>query len=236
MLIPTNIDNYIKLEFTQINPTTVLNETMKIQHSNIEQIRANINSLNDKAAKYHQYGKNLLYFAIALAFAALTILASGALSIIGLGVAIPVAAVLGIVAVIFGIAGGTLYGLGEYYKEEANDLFKIYNYANGDLNQYTTDLNTTNMNVSTFNGVPILKKPALTDWEQYQFILIKDSEHGDVLPGPGIQFLYGPNEGYTGNDSFTFQYSKNGKIMGIITANVQVDPIPVLAAPAGGKN
>ncbi len=234
MIIPTNFDNYITLEFNQINPTTVLNSAMQIQNSNIEQIQADINSLNEKAAKYKHYGKILLYFAIGFGIFGAVIIVSGAFSLIGLSVAIPLAAVLGIVALILGIAGGTLYGLGEYYNGEANELLKMYNYAKEDLNQYTTDLNTTSMNVSTFNGVPIVKKPDIKDWKQYQFTLTAGPKHGTVLPGPGLQFLYGPDEGYIGTDCFTFQYSKNGKTTGLMVVNIRIDPIPVTPIPSGG--
>ena len=236
IIFSTNMDQYIKLDYNTLNSSTVLNEIVDIQKNSIDQKLSKIKSLKDKEIKYTQYGKNLLYCAMALSALAVIVIVSGACSLVTLPVAIPITAVLGTSALFLLIAGGILLGLADYYNGEVSTSTKMYDYANNDLNQYTKNVNTTSMNISTFNGVPIVKKPDLSDWKEYQFILIKKAEHGDVLPGPGIQFLYGPQEGYTGTDTFTFEYSKNGEIKGIITVNIKIDPIPTISIPTGGKN
>ena len=88
------------------------------------------------------------------------------------------------------------------------------------------------MNVNTFNGIPIIKQPPLNGWKDFTFVRIEDPQHGDLLAGPGLQFLYGQNEGYTGKDWFKFQYTdKYGRIKGNITVNVLVSPILVFNIP-----
>ena len=100
-----------------------------------------------------------------------------------------------------------------------------------DLNTYTkTEKNNKNpsMNITTFDGIPIIKKPPIPNWKELQFTLIEKPLHGDLLPGPGLQFLYNPHDGYSGNDTFKFQYNdKYGKIKGNMTVNIQIKPIPV---------
>lgn len=98
-----------------------------------------------------------------------------------------------------------------------------------DLNTYTAIEAKSEMvmYVSTFNGIPIIKQPPITDWREFTFIRIENPQHGDLLPGPGLQFLYGPTEGYTGFDRFKYMYTdKYGRIKGTVTVNINIKPIP----------
>jgi hypothetical protein len=112
------------------------------------------------------------------------------------------------------------------YYDLANNLKKNMKPSQADLNRYTEILPETNMNLTTYDGISIVKQPPIADWKEYEFLLIKNPQHGDVLSGPGIQFLFGPNEGYTGTDNFKFLYSDNGKPIGIINVDIDIDPIP----------
>jgi hypothetical protein len=87
---------------------------------------------------------------------------------------------------------------------------------------------TLHMDITTYNGLPFIKHPPIPGWREFTFIRVTDPQYGDLLPGPGLQFLYEPTEGYTGPDKFKYQYSdKYGKIKGYITVNVNINPIPL---------
>ncbi|UTB32883.1 MAG: Ig-like domain-containing protein [Methanobacterium sp. ERen5] len=103
-----------------------------------------------------------------------------------------------------------------------------------DLCSYVEEITQQSMNITALEGVPVINQTTIPDWKNYEFTLINNAAHGTVLPGPGIQFLYGPDEGYTGNDQFTFQYSQNGQPRGIMTVNVTISPIPVIPVPNEG--
>ncbi|MGB9200366.1 hypothetical protein [Methanobacterium sp.] len=122
------------------------------------------------------------------------------------------------------IIGFSLYGI---FHDLANSLKNKFKDNKEDLDRYTKPIKVTNMDVDTYDGIPILNQTTIPDYKSYQFLLIDPSEHGDVLPGPGIQFLYGPNDGFTGNDTFKFEYSQNGKPVGIMIVNIQIKPLPM---------
>ena len=75
---------------------------------------------------------------------------------------------------------------------ESHELINEADSCEKDLNTYTTTEEKTNitMNVTTFDGIPIIKQPPLSDWKNFTFIRMVDPQHGDLLPGPGLQFLY----------------------------------------------
>ena len=129
--------------------------------------------------------------------------------------------------------GFILLELNSMYKDlnvESYGLIHAANSCETDLNTYTATSDKTNitMNVTTFNGIPIIKQPPISDWKNFTFIRMMDPSHGDLLPGPGLQFLYGPTEGYTGSDTFKFQYiDQYNRIIGNITVNILISPIPV---------
>ena len=93
------------------------------------------------------------------------------------------------------------------------------------------------MNVTTFDGLPVIKQPPISGWRDFLFVRMENPKHGDLLPGQGLQLLYEPYEGYTGFDKFKFQYSdKHGKIKGTVTVDVVVKPIPVFNLNNGGRS
>ena len=99
-----------------------------------------------------------------------------------------------------------------------------------DLDTYTQSKNNANMDVSTFDGVPIVKQPL--DWKNYESLDTPRAEHGDVLMGPGIQFLYVPYEGYTGEDHFRiYAVNKNSINPLLINVNIKIQPIPIFTIP-----
>jgi hypothetical protein len=114
--------------------------------------------------------------------------------------------------------------------QKHNPLFLLF------LQIFKPSKNDLKMDINTFDGIPIIKHPPMSDWKEYTFVLVKKPDHGTVLPGPGLQFLYGPDEGYIGQDTFTYQYSKNGQIIGTIQVNIDIQAIPHLDVPTkGGK-
>jgi hypothetical protein len=98
-----------------------------------------------------------------------------------------------------------------------------------DLEIYSNTLEE-NMAFNTFEGIPIIE---LKNLKYVKPTLIKHPKHGKVIFGPGAQFLYGPKEGYIGNDKFTFQY-QIGKQIRKITINITIQPIPKLNIPTSG--
>jgi len=119
--------------------------------------------------------------------------------------------------------------------KEANTLITDATSCEADLNTYTVTepKDEIIMNITTFNGIPIIKQPPINGWKDYLFVRIVDPQYGDLLPGPGLQFLYGPNEGFTGKDWFKFQYIDSyGRVKGNITVNILVSPIPVFNIPS----
>ena len=130
-----------------------------------------------------------------------------------------------------GMIGLGLYTIKEDYVKKANKLKNNADLNENDLNNYiqTEGKNEPlSMNITTFDGIPIIKHPSIPNWKELQFIPLEKPLHGDLLPGPGLQFLYSPYEGYTGNDTFKFQYTdKHGKINGNMTVKIQIKTIPV---------
>lgn len=129
-----------------------------------------------------------------------------------------------------------LVELNSAYKKvivNADSLITDANSCEADLNTYTVEeKENISMNITTFNGIPIIKQPPISGWKNFTFIRIEDPQHGDLLPGPGLQFLYGPNEGFTGKDWFKFQYTDSyGRVKGNITVNILVSPIPAFNVP-----
>lgn len=118
-------------------------------------------------------------------------------------------------------------------KKEANDLSTLASFNQADLDTFTKieERVPHNMDITTFDGIPVVKHPELSDWKDLQFRLVKSPEHGDLLPGPGLQFLYGPYEGFTGADHFEFEFRGKNGIMGHVNVDIQVDPIPVFQIP-----
>jgi hypothetical protein len=143
------------------------------------------------------------------------------------------------------ILGGTfsILGGGFLLKKDvfAGKAKKLKNFANSnenDLNNYlvTEPKNEVVLDVSTFNGIPIIKQPPISNWRDFTFVCVKKPQHGDLLPGPGLQFLYGPNDGYTGKDTFKYQYTdKYGIIKGHVTVNIDIKSIPVFNINPSGS-
>jgi hypothetical protein len=134
---------------------------------------------------------------------------------------------------VVGIIGGILYGIYKSYEDKANELENSANLNKQDLTNYTKlDERVYNMNVSVFEGIPTIKKPPINNWKELQGIVVKNPHHGDLLLGPGLQFLYGPHKDYIGEDQFKIQIiNKYGQMLGYLVVNVHIKPIPVLEIP-----
>ncbi|WP_048190365.1 hypothetical protein [Methanobacterium sp. SMA-27] len=117
--------------------------------------------------------------------------------------------------------------------DKSDQLYDSANANKCDLNTYTQIEPRIPyiMNITTFDGIFVVKHPPLSDWKELPFMLVKNPEHSDLLPGPGLQFLYGPYEGYTGEDSFEFEFRGKDGTLGHMTVNIHIDPIPVFPIP-----
>jgi len=224
-MIEVNNDKYIILKSNGgMNTEDILKKTVQLQQSDINKFG------RDAREKYAEAKelRNWAWFTFAVSgFIALitlvTIIPSKGLTLI----------VGGPLSSISGIIGAELYLSSNNLNDEAKGLEIVAANSQKDLNYYTCtdELKHLDMNVTTFEDIPIVKKPPVTNWKECTFLLVKKPEHGTVLPGPGIQFLYGPYEGYTGKDTFTFQYIKNGAVLGTVNVNITVNSTPVLTVP-----
>jgi hypothetical protein len=117
---------------------------------------------------------------------------------------------------------------------QADDLIEEANQKQADLDKWTnnTNINKDYMDIDTFKDIPTIKHPPMGDWKQLHPILIKKPEHGTVLFGPGLQFLYGPDKGYVGTDVFVFVYVNEGatkcETMGQMTVHINIKALPLL--------
>lgn len=140
--------------------------------------------------------------------------------------------VLGFIAAVLVIPGGWLYTKGENEVKEAAELETEAQLCLADLNHVASNQKQTEtMDVNTFDGIPIVKSPP--NYKNYIGYLTKKPEHGTVLLGPGIQFLYGPQEGYTGSDTFLIEYIDNGELK-TLEIHITIQEIPTLTTPSGG--
>lgn len=219
-----------------VDTATTLQDTVQIQQKKINKTKNHAQKLKSDSEILKTTAESIS--ALIILYGALKLLLSGSG---GLTITCPPVSItlftlsLGslILCGVMSIIAGTLYLTYLGLNGKASDLEVSAKLNQDDLNSYTKieEKNQYDMNITTFDGLPVIKQPPVDDWRVLQFILVKSSEHGVVLPGPGLQFLYGPYEGYTGNDTFGFQYKdKNGKICNV-TVNVQVNPIPVFTVP-----
>lgn len=140
-----------------------------------------------------------------------------------------VAGTLAGVAGLLGIIGGILYGVSKSYEDSFDELVSQAKLNEKNIANYTKleDKPVINMEVSTFEGIPIVKHPLIDNWKDLQAIIVEKPKYGDLLMGPGLQFLYGPHEGYTGEDTFKYNIIHNGQVIGSVQVKVIVKPIPL---------
>ena len=218
---------------SKVNTSDTLNTTVGIQQNSIDTSREKGEKLEKKAGRID----NSIDALIGLdKFMATVILVSGFVAL-DTGFVSPPALSAELIIIVFAVLAFTisviLLELNSMYNDlssESHELIADADSCETDLNTYTAAEEKTNifMNITTFDGIPVIKQPPLNGWKNFTFIRIADPQHGDLLPGPGLQFLYGPNEGYTGKDWFKFQYTDNyGRVKGNITVNILVSPIPV---------
>lgn len=132
--------------------------------------------------------------------------------------------------VVLGIVFGIVAICYKNLKNMAADEISKVNAAQNDLNTYIKEEPSETMEVETFEGIPIVKQPS--GWKNYRTDFTPRAEHGDVLMGPDIQFLYGPPEDYIGDDHFTiYAFPKQAFEIRKINVTVHVQPIPVLEIP-----
>lgn len=244
------LKNYIRLNSpVNIRKEDILQNSVDVQEDNIEDSTDKAHDLQKSAENCYKHAKNCgIATGVFGGLSCLPIIFLGltALSIMFAPPLTPIFAmatvITGLLDVIFvpitvllGITAGILYGVGKYKESQAKAIENSAKLDQKDLDQYTEigPNGMTRMNVTTFDGVPIVKHPSMDDWKKYQTIVLKNPDHGTLLMGPGLQFLYGPDEGYTGEDQFVFQYIKDSKIMGIIIVNATVQPIPLFTLQPG---
>ena len=88
-----------------------------------------------------------------------------------------------------GMIGLGLYTIKEDYVKKANKLKNNADLNENDLNNYiqTEGKNEPlSMNITTFDGIPIIKHPSIPNWKELQFIPLEKPLHGDLLPGYGF--------------------------------------------------
>ena len=219
-----------------VDTGATLQNTVLIQQKNINKTKKHAQKLQKDSEILKTTAQCIS--ALIVLYGALTLLLSGSggltiacppVSITLFTLSLGSAVLCGVMSIIAGTLYLTYLGLDGKFTE----LYTSAKLNENDLNSYTViaEKNKIEMNITTFDGLPVIKQPPVDDWKLLQFILVKGPEHGDLLPGPGLQFLYGPYEGYTGNDSFVFEFTdKNGKNCNV-TVNVRVNPIPVFTIP-----
>ncbi|MDD3985454.1 MAG: hypothetical protein PHY59_06155 [Methanobacterium sp.] len=176
-----------------------------------------------KATEYREIGDD--YAAISTAAATLGLEALLAWDI-------PVASGAAAVCALYAILASDAYKTSDIYDCQARAIRGATSQGMQDLIVYQSGSSEESMVVEAFEGVPIIKQPS--NWKAYNSLLTPRALYGNVLMGPGIQFLYGPH-GYWGTDEFTIYASSNKNPSDIrkIHVTVNVKPIPVLNIPQG---
>jgi hypothetical protein len=221
-----------------VNVYDTLNTSVEIQQNSIDTTRAEGEKLEKRVGRIN----NSIDALIGLDKSMVRTVVGGGIIVAVTGFITPPALTALVIAGSFAILtftiGIILIELNSAYNKlnkEANTLITDANSCEADLNTYTATepKNEIIMNITTFNGIPIIKQPPINGWKDYLFVRIVDPQYGDLLPGPGLQFLYGPNEDFTGKDWFKFQYIDSyGRVKGNITVNILVSPIPVFNIPS----
>jgi len=230
-LQPSLNDKFLRLNYGNAPKTTAINSSMEIHQKSIDNIRNESRSYKKDSNFYKSLSISMFSFGAAIGVLGIILAAIATGTVIGIPVGFVILGVTGLIVAALMITGGIFNELYEMNKDSANGLESYANDSQNDLNCYTKNLPKNSMNVTTFNGIPIVNQTPIPNWKDYEFLLVDQPKHGDVLPGPGIQFLYGPHEGYTGDDQFTFQYSINGKPIGLMIVNIQINPIPIVTVP-----
>jgi hypothetical protein len=222
-LVPTN----------KIDTGVTLQNTVQIQQKNINKDRKQAQKTAKTAKRLHTTYKifeDISYILLGTTvFTGLAGFLSGpafiTVEIVALG--------LSVAAAVSIVVTWELYHNYNKINKKANDLATSANNNEADLTTYTKieEKHETIMNITTFEGIPVIKQPPIIDWRNFQAIIIETPQHGELLMGPGLQFLYGPNEGYVGEDSFRYNIMKNGQIVGNVQVKVQIKPIPILDVP-----
>ena len=217
-----------------VNVDRLLQNSVQIQQKDIKKTRNNAQNAEKTVDKIDTDYLACLMGGIVLGGSGVVCMGVGLLSAPIPPLSTPLFVLLGILTgtgFLCGMISLGLYTIKEDYVKKANKLKNNADLNENDLNNYIqTEKNNEplSMNITTFDGIPIIKKPPIPNWKELQFTLIEKPLNGDLLPGPGLQFLYNPHDGYSGNDTFKFQYNdKYGKIKGNMTVNIQIKPIPV---------
>lgn len=220
-----DMDKYLKLTCKgDICSDNILTTATQIQKNDIQQ------TYNDGIKKQLEANELLLYTK-KLGLSAIGLIFFGVLMI---PLSDGFSASLCVIGILLGIIDTHVFVAWINDNDMARMLNNQANEETLDLDYYTCTEEQNEpliMDISTFEDIPILKQPPIADWKECTFILVKKPEHGTLLPGPGIQFLYGPDEGYTGKDNFVFQYLQNGAVLGTVKVNITVNATPVLTIP-----
>jgi hypothetical protein len=231
---------------TGITSDNIIQESVKIQQEKIDEAK-------NSSKEYKKHSDNLLIAAsvftgytggIGIMLGAAYVIGSLLIATgVGIPVGIALCAISGYIGWVYApamvllavcsvglwIAYGTCWGL---YKKYDNEATTAQSYLSAFITENTKPIDVY---FETYDGIPIVKK-ALDDpkWETLPFNLLKKPDHGDLLDGPGIQFLYGPNDGYTGVDTFELYTIKDLQIQKI-NVHITIKPISTFDIPTGGK-
>ena len=176
----------------------ILDTAVTVQENGISKKKNDLQYVEGVAKKANDI--ETLILPISVTLLGITVV-SGIIAIVFLGVTPPawVAEVVMVSAISFGVFVSLVWAVSKEinnkYSAKADKIREEIKSCEADLNTYTrteTKNEPLSMNVTTFNGIPIIKKPPISNWKELQFILIEKPQHGDLLPGPGLQFLYGP--------------------------------------------
>ena len=245
ILVQQELSQYMGLKsIKNINTNDIEQEVFQEQQNEINEDKEHAGSMDGNIDNLEKTTEDIGIMAAVMAgFAAVSFLIAAALLVIAvftlnpeLGVPAGQMVVLGTVCL--GIAGVIvgltiiLIGVRAVINSIYKNLNKKIEPEQRDLETYTQSKNEANMDVSTFDGVPIVKQPL--DWKNYESLDTPRAEHGDVLMGPGTQFLYGPYEGYTGEDHFRiYALPKNSINPILVNVKITIQPIPTFTIPAG---
>ena len=219
---------------------TTLQSTVQVQEEGIDKTEKEAQKLEDKNQRLEKvsgkldktppilYGIGGTIIAIGIGLLETILLAPFGAAMIGAG-----GVIAGVAAVIDYIIIPLINKAAIRTDVKSDKLYDSAKANEGDLNTYTQiePIIPLSMDITTFDGIFVIKHPPLSDWRDLQFIPVKNPQHGDLLPGRGLQFLYGPQEGYTGEDSFEFEFRGKDGTLRHMTVNVHIDPIPVFPIP-----
>ena len=244
VLVKQELSQYSQLKTdNNLNPDVVEEEVFQEQQNKINKNQEKVNNLDTHVNNLKKSATAFgILSAICTGLSALSVVVWGVMVFVGVltvdpvvvGAAFSMLYFTGVCLVVAGVSAVvamSLIGVRAILNSIHDSLSDKIKPAQTDLETYYQS-NNTDMDISAFDGVPIVEQPF--DWENYESLDTPRAQHGDVIMGPGIQFLYGPKEGYTGKDNFRiYATSKTSLFIKKINVNIIIKPIPQLILQKG---